>query len=1080
MLKILVIDDRRDNLTSIKNLIKTYQPGYKIITALSGVEGLKLAAREKPDTILLDISMPEMDGFEVCRQLKHDDQLKCIPIIFLTTVKTSSQDQIKGLELGADAYLSKPIHQDELIAHLRVTLRIKAAEDGLRAEKLSLEQKVVERTNELENTITSLKKSEGALRESKDKYKMFFTTLPNGWAFHEIILNDNNEPVDYVILEINDAFEKITGLRGEDVIGKKATEAIPGIENAEPDLISLYGKVALTGENTKTSFHFEPFGKWFSVAVSSPQKGFFITVFEDITEHKQAEEALLKNENRLRLVTDATNAGVWDWNIKTGKVFFSSHWKESLGYSEAEVPNNARFWKKVVHPDDMKELHIALQKHLDGETDHFEFEKRLLKKNGEYRLNLSKGKVVEWDTDGKPLRMVGVDMDITNRKHEAEKLKTLSAAIEQSPASVVITNPQGQIEYVNPKFCRLTQYSAKEVIGENPRVLQGGEVSKDTYEQLWETVLAGEEWRGEFHNKKKNGELYWENAIISPILNENREVTHILAVKEDITERRQIEADLSAQKDLLQKIVDQSEEGIVVIDPDFNFLLANNFAEKTLGIGTTNTRLEKLFDTYGLFEDDGITPLTLKKYPLVRALKGEAVRYFEMVIRNDELSDIKFVSVNAAPLKNEQEQIIGAVGTFHDITRNKRSEEILENAHLETEQLLASISSTLIGIDENDRISRWNEAAERTFELKAETLVGKPFPQCGIKWDWIEIFERIAECRDKDKPAHLHDIQFTRPDDRDGFLDITVSQILKEEGAHAGYLLLATEITERKNLESQLSNAQKLESIGQLAAGIAHEINTPIQYVGDNTHFLNQAFERVSKVLRKNSELLEATKGNSTDSSLVDEMESIIKDNKIEYILDEIPSAIQETLGGVEHVANIVRAMKEFSHPGNEEKTLTDINKALDSTITVSRNEWKYVAEMEKDFAPSIPLVPCLPGELNQVFLNLITNAAHAIADAAAKQGTEGLGKIRINSALNEDSVEIRISDTGTGIPLKIRKKIFDPFFTTKEVGKGTGQGLAISHNVIKEKHDGELTFETEIGKGTTFIIRLPLNSSQG
>jgi signal transduction histidine kinase len=167
--------------------------------------------------------------------------------------------------------------------------------------------------------------------------------------------------------------------------------------------------------------------------------------------------------------------------------------------------------------------------------------------------------------------------------------------------------------------------------------------------------------------------------------------------------------------------------------------------------------------------------------------------------------------------------------------------------------------------------------------------------------------------------------------------------------------------------------------------------------------------------------------------------------------------------------------MKEFSHPGQDEKTAIDINKTIESTITVARNEWKYVAEMATDFDASLPLVPCLPGELNQVILNLIINAAHAIADVIAENSTEK-GLIKVSTRHKEHWAEIQISDTGPGIPEKIRHRIFDPFFTTKEVGKGTGQGLAISYTVIVEKHRGTLNLETDEGKGTTFTICLPLN----
>jgi signal transduction histidine kinase len=188
---------------------------------------------------------------------------------------------------------------------------------------------------------------------------------------------------------------------------------------------------------------------------------------------------------------------------------------------------------------------------------------------------------------------------------------------------------------------------------------------------------------------------------------------------------------------------------------------------------------------------------------------------------------------------------------------------------------------------------------------------------------------------------------------------------------------------------------------------------------------------------------------------------------------EEVPRAIEQTLDGVNRVAKIVRAMKEFSHPSSEGKVAADVNRLIDNTITVANNEWKYVADLVRDFDPSLPLVPCIAGELNQVILNLIVNAAHAIGESIkADPGRKGI--ITITTRAAEAGVEIRVKDTGTGIPVEARAKIFDPFFTTKAVGKGTGQGLTIAHGVIVKKHGGRLSFETEMGVGTTFVIHLP------
>jgi signal transduction histidine kinase len=291
-------------------------------------------------------------------------------------------------------------------------------------------------------------------------------------------------------------------------------------------------------------------------------------------------------------------------------------------------------------------------------------------------------------------------------------------------------------------------------------------------------------------------------------------------------------------------------------------------------------------------------------------------------------------------------------------------------------------------------------------------------------------------------------------------------------------LLLGEDLTERRLLEAQLVQAQKLESIGQLAAGIAHELNTPIQYIGDNTIFLRDAFRDLSQVLDASHRLVEMVQTETVESPPLQELERAVTQADLPYLRDEIPKAISESLEGVERVAHIVRAMKEFSHPGTEEKTAVDINHAIANTITVARNEWKYVAEVVADYDPALPLVPCLPGEFNQAILNLIVNAAHAIADQVDR-GASAKGTITITTRGGGDHVEIRVRDTGTGIPVDIRGKVFDPFFTTKALGKGTGQGLAITHAVVVKKHGGTITFETEVGNGTTFILRLPLGLGQ-
>jgi signal transduction histidine kinase len=281
------------------------------------------------------------------------------------------------------------------------------------------------------------------------------------------------------------------------------------------------------------------------------------------------------------------------------------------------------------------------------------------------------------------------------------------------------------------------------------------------------------------------------------------------------------------------------------------------------------------------------------------------------------------------------------------------------------------------------------------------------------------------------------------------------------------------DIHEARLMQTQAANASKLESIGELAAGIAHEINTPTQYVGDNVRFLGDAFQNVQQYMDKLKALI-AQHGEAVPSASLREQ---LDKADLPYLCEEIPKAIAQSLDGIQRIAKIVGAMKEFSHPG-QERTPTDINHAIANTITVATNEWKYVAKIETDLDSSLPAVPVVPGEFNQVILNIIVNAAHAIAEARGSDVTR-LGKICVTTRRLQEWAEINISDDGCGMPRHVQERIFDPFFTTKPVGKGTGQGLSIAHNVIVKKHRGLIAVNSEPGRGTTFTIRLPLEITE-
>ena len=306
--------------------------------------------------------------------------------------------------------------------------------------------------------------------------------------------------------------------------------------------------------------------------------------------------------------------------------------------------------------------------------------------------------------------------------------------------------------------------------------------------------------------------------------------------------------------------------------------------------------------------------------------------------------------------------------------------------------------------------------------------------------------------------------------------DVGLTALRDDEEEAAFVIASFVDVTAQNQLEIELRHSQKLESIGQLAAGIAHEINTPIQFVGDNVNFLSGAFEQLIALCDSYRTACAKAAGAPLSAKDLEGLKQQEDLADLEYLRTNVVTSIASTLDGVGRVARIVKSMKAFAHPDRGERATADLNAALRDTLTVATNELKYVATVEMDFG-KIPAVPCFVSDLNQVFLNLLVNAAHAIGDVVGQTGQRGV--IRVRTYLEGSVVVVAISDTGTGIPETVRGRIFDPFFTTKEVGKGTGQGLALARAVVVDQHGGSLTFETEMGKGTTFFVRIPFDFSE-
>jgi PAS domain S-box-containing protein len=283
------------------------------------------------------------------------------------------------------------------------------------------------------------------------------------------------------------------------------------------------------------------------------------------------------------------------------------------------------------------------------------------------------------------------------------------------------------------------------------------------------------------------------------------------------------------------------------------------------------------------------------------------------------------------------------------------------------------------------------------------------------------------------------------------------------------------DVSASKQQEAEYAHNHKLEAVGQLAAGIAHEINTPAQFVGDGLHFLKEAFDGYQRLLKQYRAIVTEMQTQPEQPTWVKAIATTESEIDLAYLDENVPGSFNLCIDGVARIATIVRAMKEFAHPDSREMEAADLNQALTNALTIAKSEYKYVADVETNFG-RIPPVICHIGDISQVFLNLIVNAADAIREAVAICG--GRGVIGVSTRNDGAFVKIEVSDTGAGVPPSIRQRIFDPFFTTKEVGRGSGQGLAISRSIVVVKHHGTLTFNTSLGEGTTFTIRLPIDGS--
>jgi PAS domain S-box-containing protein len=786
----------------------------------------------------------------------------------------------------------------------------------------------------------------------------------------------------------------------------------------------------------------------------------FVITFQDLTEVQRDKAALCQSEDKFRRIMAGVPDVAWTSDQHGRTIYISPKVEAIVGYSKGEIcAEGATLWRERIHPEDFSRVTQAYAALFETQTA-FDQEYRVRRKDGAWIWVYDRA--TRTSQENGVLCANGILCDITARKQAEAELQSKTAFLEAQTNStidgILVVDDHSQRLLLNRRLVELFKIPPEIVANKDDRHLLDhvATLIKDPVSFV-ERINYLNEHPAETSLDEielTDGRVF--DRYSSPVVGRNGTYYGRIWTFRDITERKRAE-------EKVRELLDSIPEAIYGIDMHGDCTFCNPSCLQLIGYEDPADVLGKNMHTLIHYARQGGTHYPVEECHIYEAFRrGQGTHIDNEVLwRRDGTS---FPAEYWSHPIHRAGEVIGAVVTFVNITERKRAEKELRLAQFS----LANASDALFWVDPRGHFVYANEAACRSLERSREELLSLSVPDIdplftNEVWGpfWQQCKEKGSvtfESQNKSKQGRLFPVE-------------VAANYLEFDGQEYIFAFVR-DIAERRALEGQLRHAQKLEGIGQLAAGIAHEINTPTQFVTDNLTFLRDSWKSAHELLERYRGAIRNAAG-LLPPAVAAALEQAEQNCDLDFIVAEVPRAIDQSLDGSRRVAEIVRAMKEFSHPDSADKTATNLNRAIESTITVARNEWKYVAEIATEFDETLPPVVCYPGDINQVILNLVVNAAHAIKDAVA----EGqMGRITVRTRQHDEFAEISVTDTGTGIPETIRSRIFDPFFTTKEVGKGTGQGLSLAHNVIVKKHAGKIWFETEMGRGTTFFMDLPFN----
>ncbi len=659
--------------------------------------------------------------------------------------------------------------------------------------------------------------------------------------------------------------------------------------------------------------------------------------------------------------------------------------------------------------------------------------------------------------------------DITTRKKTADAIKDnerrLRHITDHLLDIIIETDESGIIKYANPSHTPLFNYNPQELIRKSIYDLLHPDDIMPLVSALSHALNKGKPKPFEVRKKDSEGQYHWIELIGNPVFNNRNKIDGVIFVGRVISERKLAQEALIASEIRYHELFENANDIVYIQDLSGNFLDINTAAEYITNYGREellNMNMEQL-----------VAPecLDLAKQMIKHKIEhdGETTRY-EIEIINKYKKNVP-LEVNSRIIKYA-DQDIAIQGTARVITKRIQAEKALLKEKELLAVILSSIDHGIITTDSNGFITFMNKNAELFFEWKNDYAQGKHLLEIVPIIETDDYLLNSSLFFTQDREFEPVDIQVLNSLGKICILSTTFTNIQRNSEIE-GMIFVFRDVTELRKAESRLALSRKLESIGQLAAGIAHEINNPMQYIGDNLQFLSDAFNKISLLLNKAEALANLGDAHSFMLAFKELFQS--SKNDLDFFQKEIPMAIQQSLEGADGISHIVTTLRDFAHPGSGEKKMININNAILGTITITKNEWKHLADIKLKLGKDLPQINVIANQVNQVLLNMIVNACHTIQDAIS-QGRYKKGIIHISSKRNGSYLEILISDNGMGISASIIDKIFDPFFTTKEVGKGTGQGLAISHDIVVNKHNGSIEVNSEVSRGTSFCIRLPLD----